>query len=70
MEKLENRNFSYDRFALWKRGSPLQNLIKNNHESTILSATKCGDELDAGDIYLKPLSLYGSAGKFLLEQII
>ena len=49
-------------------GSPLQNLIKNNHESTILSAIKCEDELDAGDIYLKkPLSLYGSAEEIFIR---
>ena len=34
-------------------GSPLQNLIKKNHKSTMLSAIECQDNLDSGDIYLK-----------------
>ena len=43
-------------------GSPLQNLILRGHESTMLSAFRVGDEMDAGPIYLKrPLSLEGSA---------
>ena len=49
-------------------GSPLQNLIKNNHTSTILSAIECQDKLDSGDIYLKkPLSLYGSAEEIFIR---
>lgn len=43
-------------------GSPLQNLIVRNHENTKISAIKCIDELDAGNVYLKKdLSLNGSA---------
>ena len=49
-------------------GSPLQNLIQRGHESTMLTALRCGAELDAGDIYLKEsLSLYGSAEEIFLR---
>jgi len=58
-------------------GSPLQNLIQRGHNSTMLTALRCGDGLDAGDIYLKqPLSLHGSAEETflradaLIEQMI
>jgi len=58
-------------------GSPLQNLIQQGHNSTMLTALRCGDDLDAGDIYLKqPLSLHGSAEEIflradaLIEQMI
>ena len=43
-------------------GSPLQNLIVRGHKTTKLSAIKCAEELDAGDIYLQcDLSLQGTA---------
>lgn len=43
-------------------GSPLQNLIENGHETTVISALRAGPELDAGPIYGKrPLDLSGSA---------
>ena len=49
-------------------GSPLQNLIKRGHTSTMLTALRCGAGLDAGDIYLKqPLSLHGSAEEIFLR---
>ena len=58
-------------------GSPLQNLIKRGHSSTMLSALRCGAGLDIGDIYIKqPLSLHGSAEEIflradaLIEQVI
>jgi methionyl-tRNA formyltransferase len=58
-------------------GSPLQNLIQRGHSSTMLTALRCGADLDAGDIYLKhPLSLHGSAEEIflraddLIEQMI
>ena len=58
-------------------GSPLQNLIQRGHSNTMLTALRCGAELDAGDVYLKePLSLYGSAEEIflradaLIEQMI
>ena len=58
-------------------GSPLQNLIQRGHNSTMLTALRCGGDLDAGDIYLKqPLSLHGSAEEIflradgLIEQMI
>lgn len=43
-------------------GSPLQNLILRGHQSTMLSALRMVDALDAGPVYLKrPLSLAGRA---------
>ncbi len=43
-------------------GSPLQNLILRGHRTTVLSAFRLSEELDAGPIYLKaPLALDGSA---------
>lgn len=49
-------------------GSPLQNLIKEGFSSTTLSALRCSQALDSGDIYMKmPLSLYGSAEEIYLR---
>jgi methionyl-tRNA formyltransferase len=43
-------------------GSPLQNLILRGHRTTVLTAFRIGEELDAGPIYLgAPLSLEGRA---------
>ena len=43
-------------------GSPLQNLIVRGHRSTMLSAFRMVDEMDAGPIYAKaPLGLDGCA---------
>ena len=43
-------------------GSPLQNLIARGHKSTMLTALRMVDEIDAGPVYLKrPLSLEGRA---------
>jgi len=43
-------------------GSPLQNLILSGHSSTMLSALKVEEGIDAGGIYMKkPLSLEGAA---------
>ncbi|WP_240867967.1 hypothetical protein [Cylindrospermopsis raciborskii] len=49
-------------------GSPLQNLIARGIKETQISALRCTEELDAGDIYLKrPLSLYGSAEEIFIR---
>jgi methionyl-tRNA formyltransferase len=49
-------------------GSPLQNLIKRGHSSTMITALRCSAELDAGPIYCKePLSLQGSAEEIYLQ---
>ena len=43
-------------------GSPLQNLILRHHSSTMLTALRMTDQLDAGPVYGKrPLSLAGRA---------
>ena len=49
-------------------GSPLQNLIKRGHHATMLTALRCCDELDSGEIYLKEhMSLAGSAEEIYLR---
>ncbi|SHG34390.1 methionyl-tRNA formyltransferase [Fodinibius roseus] len=49
-------------------GSPLQNLIKEGHEQTQISAIQVEKDLDAGDIYLKrPLSLLGTAEEIFIR---
>ena len=49
-------------------GSPLQNLIKLGHTTTMLTALRCGSGLDTGDYYFKePLSLYGSAEEIFIR---
>lgn len=49
-------------------GSPLQNLIKSGHLSTVITALRCDAGLDAGDIYFKqPLSLHGTAEEIFLR---
>lgn len=43
-------------------GSPLQNLIQRGHATTMLTALRMVDEVDAGPVYLKrPLDLSGRA---------
>lgn len=62
-------------------GSPLQNLIERGHRSTMLTALRMTEVLDAGPVYLKrPLSLEGLAEEIyirathlavhMIEQII
>lgn len=49
-------------------GSPLQNLIKRGHIDTMLTAIRCDDGLDTGDIYIKKhLALHGSAEEIFLR---
>jgi methionyl-tRNA formyltransferase len=49
-------------------GSPLQNLIARGHKSTVITALRCVEALDAGPIYLKrPLSLLGSAEEIFIR---
>ena len=49
-------------------GSPLQNLIARGIYETKLSAIRCVQELDAGEIYKKvPLSLWGTAEEIYLR---
>lgn len=49
-------------------GSPLQNLISRGHRSTVLSALKMVEELDAGPVYCKePLSLEGGAEEIYIR---
>ena len=47
-------------------GSPLQNLIVRGFHNTQLTALRCVEEMDAGDVYMKcPLSLAGTAEQIL-----
>jgi methionyl-tRNA formyltransferase len=51
----------------------LQNLIKEGHEETQMSAIKVEEELDVGDVYLKQtLSLLGTAEEIFIraDQLI
>ena len=49
-------------------GSPLQNLITQGHETTVVSALWMTQDLDAGPVYLKrPLSLEGGAEEILIR---
>lgn len=49
-------------------GSPLQNLITRGINETKISAIKCVEELDAGDIYIKRnLSLCGNAQEIYIR---
>ena len=58
-------------------GSPLQNLIQRGHNTTMLTALRCNEGCDTGDIYLKrSLSLCGTAEEIfiradtIIEQMI
>ncbi len=49
-------------------GSPLQNLILRGHTTTMLTALRMVEDLDAGPVYLKrPLSLGGSAEQIFVN---
>ena len=49
-------------------GSPLQNLIQRGHTTTMMTALRCSEGLDTGDVYLKePLNLNGSAEEIFLR---
>ena len=49
-------------------GSPLQNLIARGHTSTVLTALRMVEDLDAGPVYAKrPLSLDGTAEAILVR---
>lgn len=49
-------------------GSPLQNLIQLGFEKTVVSALRCTDVIDGGDIYAKEaLSLDGTAEEIFLK---
>jgi methionyl-tRNA formyltransferase len=49
-------------------GSPLQNLIARGVRETKITALRCVEEMDAGDVYLKrPLGLDGSAEEIFLR---
>ena len=49
-------------------GSPLQNLVLRGHDTTVLTALRMVEELDAGPVYAKrPLSLEGTAEAILVR---
>jgi methionyl-tRNA formyltransferase len=55
-------NFHMTDLPYGRGGSPLQNLILEGRDETVLTAIRMNDELDAGPIYLKRrLPLHGSA---------
>lgn len=60
--KFECVNFHLTDLPFGRGGSPLQNLIINGHDETMLTAIRMNDELDSGPVYLKRrLPLHGSA---------
>jgi methionyl-tRNA formyltransferase len=62
VERFECICFHMADVSYGRGGSPLQNLILRGHHSTVLTALRIIDELDAGPTYLKkPLSLEGCA---------
>ncbi len=76
-ERFECIVFHMTDLPFGRGGSPLQNLISRGIYSTILSALRCEEEVDAGPVYLKkPLSLHGTAeeiyarGGRLVESMI
>lgn len=61
-EKIECINFHMTDLPFGRGGSPLQNLILNDFEETVLTATQMCDVLDGGPVYLKRrLPLHGTA---------
>ena len=49
-------------------GSPLQNLIQQGHSRTMITALRCCEGLDTGDVYIKQdLDLHGSAEEIFLR---
>lgn len=62
LERAECVCFHMTEVPYGRGGSPLQNLIARGHDSTVVSALRMVDELDAGPVYLKrPLGLDGRA---------
>jgi len=67
-EKYECVLFHMTDLPYGRGGSPLQNLIIKGHTSTMISALRVTNELDAGPVYLKhPLPLYGTAEEIFLR---
>ena len=61
-DRYECVNFHMTDVPFGRGGSPLQNLIARGHTSTMLTALRMTDELDAGPVYMKRrLSLDGRA---------
>tara|TARA_B100000575_G_C23139228_1_gene662524 strand:- start:1776 stop:2456 length:681 start_codon:yes stop_codon:yes gene_type:complete len=59
-------NFHITDLPYGRGGTPLQNLILRKFKKTKITAFKCDDILDGGNIYLKkPLSLNGTAKEIL-----
>ncbi len=67
-EKYKTIIFHMTDLPYGRGGSPLQNLIKLKHQDTMLSAIKCSETIDGGDIYLKKsLNLNGSAEEIFIR---
>jgi len=68
LESCECINFHMTDLPYGRGGSPLQNLISRGCDSTMLSALRMTEELDAGPVYLKrALPLHGSAEAIYLR---
>lgn len=67
-EKFECVVFHMTDLPFGRGGSPLQNLIARGHKSTVVTALRMTQELDAGPVYIKrPLSLEGGAEEILIR---
>ena len=59
-------NFHMTDLPFGRGGTPLQNLIINNYKTTKITAFKCNNIIDGGDIYIKEkLRLNGNADQIL-----
>lgn len=62
-------NFHMTDVPFGRGGSPLQHLIARGHASTMLTALRMTDELDAGPVYMKrPLMLDGRAQEIYVRM--
>jgi len=65
-DRFECVNFHMTDVPYGRGGSPLQNLIARGHRSSVLSALRMEQELDAGPVYLRaPIDLDGTADAIL-----
>ena len=67
-ERYECILFHISDLPFGRGGTPLQNLISRGMETTVISAIRVTEEIDAGPVYLKhPLSLCGNAEEIYLR---
>lgn len=68
LDRAECINFHMTDLPYGRGGSPLQNLIMEGHQSTMLTAIRMTEKVDAGPVYLKrPLGLDGTAEEIYMR---